>query len=382
MMRSVLAMVLIGLVALAGPKLAAAAIELPYEGYEPSCAKAKDGKTYCNVELTLSGTIDEAMSAELRRKLQQVPGTISHLDVGLNSPGGMVGPAMEIGRLLRSRAALVHINAAEGHSCVSACVLIYAGGVVRGAQPKRIGIHRPYLEVGTHARTMAEIKAVMDQMLAQIRAYLVEMNVDPRLADDMMRIPPEQVRYLTYEDRDAYGLGVDPVWQEEMDLAEARRLGITRQEYMRRDELATRLCQGVELDVRRRCKEHYMGGNTSRYVPPVPRLRTECEGKYGIFADLVPGCITGRNVAGVGYQGGKFGMTGKGRWLEGDTNGVRFSYIEERRDDIGVYLVDNSRGVRIYLDINQKKIFYSDNKSPTLHLLYPITDVAIDKYYP
>jgi hypothetical protein len=72
MMR--LAMVLIGLVALAAPNLAMAAVEM---SGKPSCGQAKDGTAYCRVELTLSGTIDEAMPGEWSRKLQQVPGTIS-----------------------------------------------------------------------------------------------------------------------------------------------------------------------------------------------------------------------------------------------------------------------------------------------------------------
>jgi hypothetical protein len=274
-----LAGMLIWLLAVAASNLAMAAVEM---SGEPNCVEGKGGKTFCSVDLTLKGVIDAAMTAELKSRLQQVSGTISTLHVWLDSPGGTVGPAMEIGRLLRSRRATVSINAAAGHSCVSACVLVFASGVIRGAVPERLGIHRPYLEVGTAARTMAEIKTVVDQMLAQIRAYLAEMNVDPRLADDMMRIPSEQVRYLTYDDLDAYGLGVsDPVWQEEMDLAAARRLGIPRQEYMRRDKLAMELCKPVEPDMRETCWEHYRGGNASRFVPPAPRPQTECERKYG-----------------------------------------------------------------------------------------------------
>jgi hypothetical protein len=87
-------------------------------------------------------------------------------------------------------------------------------------------------------------------------------------------------------------------------------------------------------------------------------------------------------VASVGYPGGGFQMTGKGRWGEADTDGNRFSFVEERRNDIGVYISDNSRGVRVYLNISQKKVFYSDKQSPAPRPLYPITRASLSRYYP
>jgi hypothetical protein len=74
-------------------------------------------------------------------------------------------------------------------------------------------------------------------MTEQIRAYLREMNVSDRLADDMMIVPPEKVRFLSSVELANYGFGLeDPVIKEENDLKAAKKLGIDRREYMRRNE--------------------------------------------------------------------------------------------------------------------------------------------------
>ena len=48
-----------------------------------------------------------------------------------------------------------------------------------------------------------------------IRAYLREMNVSERLADEMMKTPPSSVRYLIAEEQESFGLSViDPIERE------------------------------------------------------------------------------------------------------------------------------------------------------------------------
>jgi hypothetical protein len=72
------------------------------------------------------------------------------------------------------------------------------------------------------------------------------MNVSVRVADDMMAVPPQNIRWLTASEQEDYGLiAIDPVWQETQDLNEARKLGISPVEYMKRKENASRICYGV-----------------------------------------------------------------------------------------------------------------------------------------
>jgi len=108
-------------------------------------------------------------------------------------------------------------------------------------------------------------------MLQDIRAYLREMDVSERLADDMLAIEPERVHILTQVELSAYGLArVDSAEQqrraianEARDVQEANQLGLDRREYTRRKSLGINSCifnsatgkymtDGEMLDCRRR----------------------------------------------------------------------------------------------------------------------------------
>lgn len=75
------------------------------------------------------------------------------------------------------------------------------------------------------------------------------------------------------------------------------------------------------------------------------------------------GGINGRNVSKVWYPGGNFKHKGSGRWVEKNDNG-KYNFQETHRDDWSVYLVDNSRGVNIQMDLHTKEIYYSDANTP------------------
>jgi ATP-dependent protease ClpP protease subunit len=94
------------------------------------------GTSFCLLNgLALRGEIDDEATAKLRRLLEELdrksPPNVDrgNIQIKLDSPGGSVAAAMEIGRLMRKyrMAAAVMPNSI----CVSACVLIYAGAVAR-----------------------------------------------------------------------------------------------------------------------------------------------------------------------------------------------------------------------------------------------------------
>ena len=76
------------------------------------------------------------------------------------------------------------------------------------------------------------------------------MNGSEKLGNDMLATPPERVHNLTQAELKEYGLGgVDPVEQQRRAIAnemreveEVKRLGLDRQEYVRRKALGDRLC--------------------------------------------------------------------------------------------------------------------------------------------
>jgi hypothetical protein len=93
--------------------------------------------------------------------------------------------------------------------------------------------------------------------------------------------------------------------------------------------------------------------------------------------------VTGRNATLVKFGNssssflGTYVMRGGDKqWVEeGKQQGAaNFKFRETHRDDWSVYLVDDSRGVNIQLDLHTKKVMYSDKKNPTRRALYNITE--------
>jgi hypothetical protein len=152
--------------------------------------------------------------------------------VKLNSPGGDVRVAMALGRILRKERRSVVMGPDE--QCVSACVFVLAGAVDRGVYSEKVGIHRPFLtrDAATTAQQQKDQYADIETL---VKSYLAEMNVDQRLYDDMLRVSPLQVRYLTEDELKAYGLfGKDP-YVEQANLARrAQQLRISTDELLRR----------------------------------------------------------------------------------------------------------------------------------------------------
>ena len=211
-----------------------------------SCSKANGEKT-CSFDITIQGEIVPAMLEGVKKALVDRQEMIAHEGgwsdlwiIHLDSPGGSVQAAFDIGRLLRSANAPVAIG--PDKQCVSACVLILAGATGRLIDG-RVGIHRPYFETPNTDVDFNDVQKVYNKMTEQIRAYLREMNVSDRLADDMMIVPPEKVRFLSSVELANYGLGLeDLVIKEENDLKAAKKIGIDRREYMRRKALSHTLC--------------------------------------------------------------------------------------------------------------------------------------------
>jgi ATP-dependent protease ClpP protease subunit len=202
-------------------------------------------------DLELVGTIDEAMTqtltelfAEFSRRIDPKiqPNEFPHTEIKLNSVGGSVTAAMEIGRLLRKYRMLAVVSPSS--VCVSACVLVYAGAVVRYGHfnAGRVGIHQPYLDFPVQQKGGPET-AESESMHRDMRAYLREMNVSERLVDGLLNVPPTAVRYLTDDEQDKFGLVVfDPVDSEISEMKRAKELGISRSELMGRQARGMKEC--------------------------------------------------------------------------------------------------------------------------------------------
>jgi ATP-dependent protease ClpP protease subunit len=204
-----------------------------------------DGKDECSFTIYFVGEITPASVNEVAALIDQKRDWNGLKQLLIDSPGGNIYAAMAIGRLLRRNR--IHVFVASGDfgdgQCVSACIMVYAGAVSRLHRGK-IGIHRPYFNLQPNPE---ELQSGYEQMLRNMRTYLRDMNVSERLAEDMLKVAPADVRYLSDDDLKNYGLvWKDPIEQETLDLEEAQSLGVDRSEFIRRQALQKTKCMKVD----------------------------------------------------------------------------------------------------------------------------------------
>tara|TARA_B100001105_G_scaffold83140_1_gene65962 strand:+ start:278 stop:1027 length:750 start_codon:yes stop_codon:yes gene_type:complete len=192
-------------------------------------AHISDGKMVCD----FGGEITKQDVAEVRQALQSKCGRFR-----VSSPGGDVDAAIAIGRILRSGSLSVVIP--KGEYCASACVFLYAGGVAR-LPFGPVMIHRPYLTATD--RGVEETRAIYRRIDRDAKAFLRDMNVQERLFDMMMAIPPEQSKSLALDDMEELGMGIrDPVALEHEENRVAAHYGIRKAQWLEKKARAVRLC--------------------------------------------------------------------------------------------------------------------------------------------
>jgi len=122
------------------------------------------------------------------------------LRLDVDTHGGELFSALEIGRILRRESAAIYIGPRA--QCSSACVFVLMGAPDRRIAPSaRIGIHRPSL--GANER-----EAIVDAMIPQLVLYADKMGVPRRIIDDMVLISTEYFRYLSARELADYGIAV------------------------------------------------------------------------------------------------------------------------------------------------------------------------------
>jgi len=194
--------------------------------------------------------------------------------VRIDSPGGDVNAAMEIGRIIRVNEMAVVID--NGATCASACVLILAAGTTKIVDPNAspVIIHRPFL--ATDLPNKSGYDSYYKQMLDAIKKYLGDMNIPAELADRMMSIPPHRGKRLSGADLERYMLnGDDPAYEQKADARQAHKLGISLSELNTRKAAAEETCswpystgEGDLFDIASHllCKEVILGGQPTHVV--------------------------------------------------------------------------------------------------------------------
>jgi len=152
--------------------------------------------------LRLTGTIDPGAAARFAAEIEARGEYVQ--TVVLDSPGGSVMDALEIGALIHEKGLATQVPA--GHLCASSCPIVFASGAERIAgADSAVGVHQVYAAalsadpvdaLGVAGVAMADAQAVT----ARITRHLAETGVDPTLWLHALETPPTQLYYFTIEE--------------------------------------------------------------------------------------------------------------------------------------------------------------------------------------
>jgi hypothetical protein len=194
----------------------------------------------CGEWIAAEGSIDFGAAQRFRVFLARLGKR--KLPIFFSSPGGLGGPAMEIGRILRAREMTAGVSKTNPAGCVAAsdqscralkrsgqvlaaeldnlascnsgCVYALVGAKVRQVPPgARLGVHSAKLvQVYRDGRVKAALQgdpSAHEKSLAadaQFRRYLQEMRIDAGLFGVTSKVPYEQVHYLSRDEIAAFGI--------------------------------------------------------------------------------------------------------------------------------------------------------------------------------
>ncbi|MDC0136367.1 hypothetical protein OAI26_06870 [Sulfitobacter sp.] len=120
----------------------------------------------------------------------------------LNSPGGSVQDALELGHALRL--AGMETEMREGDICYSACPYLLAAGVTRTVPEEAfVGVHQHYFGESTLLPAFAAVKDIQRGQ-GQVMRYLDQMGIDPLVMQHVLVTPPDEIYVLLPEELQRY----------------------------------------------------------------------------------------------------------------------------------------------------------------------------------
>lgn len=181
-----------------------------------------------------------------RNRLTKKFPQIFSISYSLDSPGGDLYAAFELGRFIRRDKKSAKTVVAQSAKCASACVFVLAAGIHKWTFGDVI-IHRPYLgEVGDLSTEF--IKKQHTQVKLDAESYLAEMNIPIGLYDLMYSIAPEDSYFLSPEELSGFFLtGIDPIEAERIQASRAARVGLTRQRLMELEKFCSSLAPSMPI---------------------------------------------------------------------------------------------------------------------------------------
>jgi hypothetical protein len=160
------------------------------------------------------------------------------LEVDLDSTGGDVDTAMQIGRIIRKYEGYTVVS--PNDKCYSSCALIYSAGV-RRFNHGVIGLHRPYFSSAPQSRQSIEREVPL--MLQKLKAYVQEMGNTDIFYQEMVNTEPSAIKLYAGDDIKRIIPELDPTYDEVQTSYDAREYGVTTAEIRQRKKDAE-TCSG------------------------------------------------------------------------------------------------------------------------------------------
>ena len=155
---------------------------------------ASDSSGIENIRLILEGPIEDGDFEKFRLLVDN-----HNLDgdtingVILNSPGGSVVPALEMGRYIRLKRIVTFapLSCPDGECiCASACALIWLGGISRTGT---VYVHRPSLRDDDQRLNFSAWDRAVGAAQDDILLYLHEMRIDESVSGAMLSTNPADI---------------------------------------------------------------------------------------------------------------------------------------------------------------------------------------------
>lgn len=167
--------------------------------------------SYCTIYVQIDGEItDETLRSFKSLLAGYANPPFPH--VSLNSVGGEIFPAMEIGRIIRSQYGITQVGKQSGYKgnkgvgCFSACVLIYAAGIAKNIDLNEngngywypVGVHQHFLSrnqlVSMSVEEGIELLKVSKNAISD---YLTDMGVSQEFLSLSNSINTDDLHYLS-----------------------------------------------------------------------------------------------------------------------------------------------------------------------------------------
>jgi len=235
---------------------------------KPSYANVK---TETDDTITIFNTITKKDAADIASLESDLGNKTWFLQ--LDSTGGDVDAAMQIGRIIRQNEGTIFVP--ESAKCYSSCALIYIAGVTRSSSGV-IGLHRPYLASAPQSRQSIERETPL--MLQQLKRYVQEMGITDLFYQEMVNTEPSNMKLYVGPDIEKIVPLHDPTYDEVITSYLAREYGIDTAEIRARDkdsENCFALFPGTNREIT--CYEAIMWGLSERVYEERKTKTTQCK---------------------------------------------------------------------------------------------------------